>query len=1079
MATTSVLQKNITALAGRDHWLEGQKLFQEGAVLDVKLTGNSIESRVVDGIAKFERVRMTYSDHHVACKCSCTRGRTFCPHAVSALLELDQQQPGVLPFLYNPDYEPTLTSWASIASKMADEQAEKGVEKKAPEPETGVRKVASLKKMLEHIPSGRFEIAVEGEMLPTLESRWEQVTLTVQIHYQGKDYSGSNLKRLVEGSGAAGKMTMADFSPREQQIARYLVYNTNADNHGFVVGAYELSDIMHCMAGYDGLLCKGVKHRVNVEPLRAMLAVTERPGGDFSVFPRILLPNRGVLNNEDTRFIAGRSGYWIGQGCDYWWLPGYLNHGWVRMFLQGAGVILGSEEMERLKQLVGNGDFPVDLQYGDDPAQIQSKNIAVKPTLTLDWDDDGIQGLLEFDYKGVRVGKLAPPIIPIPGEGFVCRNEEAENNAFKQLFEGGFAEQEKHHALLLDKPLDMLKFIGRMLPRLEKDGWRVFFSRRFRRKVHASGRVVLELKPGPESDEWFDIGYRLVINRRVVVPWADVVKAIEEKRPAFMLAGGAGVAYVDKGLARVIGILNSRVKEIDDNILRFSRYAAIPIGEIVEKYWKGAVTMWQKLRLQLANPPKVSLELPPGLSFVPRDYQIEGSVWINMLAECGFHGILADEMGLGKTVQALMVLAGRRNRSGRPSLVVCPTSLVGNWQMEAAKFFPHMRTLAVKMTMKDQLAVSALDCDLVITSYALVRRDIDAYRDVQWDYLILDEAQHIKNHRTANAVSCKAILASHRLVLTGTPLENNLTEIWSLFDFLLPGFLGNAKGFHHSYVLTDDAGDAARRLAQQIRPFIMRRTKAEVCSQLPPKIEQIVYCDMEEAQRKLYERIRREAIEMLVKAQEAGWKQGRMELLSMLLRLRQVCCHPELLPAEMQTPGRAIPPSAKMELAKDVILEALDDDHRILIFSQFTSVLAIIRRWLDEAGIPYEYLDGSTKDRMERVERFNKTPTIPVFLLSLKAGGTGLNLTGADTVIHYDQWWNPMVENQATDRSHRIGQEKPVTSIKLIIRETIEERVLALQESKRELFQQLLAGTAASISEFSAEDVGYLLGSEK
>jgi SNF2 family DNA or RNA helicase len=371
------------------------------------------------------------------------------------------------------------------------------------------------------------------------------------------------------------------------------------------------------------------------------------------------------------------------------------------------------------------------------------------------------------------------------------------------------------------------------------------------------------------------------------------------------------------------------------------------------------------------------------------------------------------------------------------------------------------------------------DYDLLITSYALLRRDIEDYEKVQFDYIILDEAQHIKNPETANARTCKSLAGRHRLILTGTPIENSLKELWSLFDFLLPGMLGTRKRFREEFEKQAANGcqtEVTRELASIVRPFILRRTKRQVCSQLPPKIEQVVFCELDEVQRRMYDDILSTIHRLLKEAKEEGWQPSRFELLGLLMRLRQICCHPALLPADMRAKAGEELPSAKLDLFKEIVFEAIDSDSRMLVFSQFTGMLKLIRPWLEEQAIRFRYLDGSTKNRLKLVQEFNADDGIPVFLISLKAGGTGLNLTGANTVIHYDQWWNPMVEDQATDRTHRIGQEKSVTSIKLVARNTVEEKILQLQAEKRQLFDDVLSGVQTKLGELAPEDFEFLLG---
>ncbi len=474
---------------------------------------------------------------------------------------------------------------------------------------------------------------------------------------------------------------------------------------------------------------------------------------------------------------------------------------------------------------------------------------------------------------------------------------------------------------------------------------------------------------------------------------------------------------------------------------------------------------------------ETKLECPPlgELDTVLRPYQKQGVAWLRFLRENGFGGILADEMGLGKTLQTLAYLShGREEAAKSPALVVCPTSLVHNWVAEAAKFTPRLKVLALHGADRHGLFDQISQSDLVVTSYALLRRDAEQYRGIEFDTVVLDEAQHIKNRQTQNAQAVKSVRARHRLVLTGTPMENSVLDLWSIFDFLMPGYLGSAQDFRERYeapITREKNPDAQARLARRLRPFLLRRLKREVAADLPAKLEQVSFCELTQDQRAVYQQVieasRKEVLDA-VGAQ--GLARSRMVVLTALLRLRQVCCDLRLLKLEPLTP--ALSPSdgarekatasssssGKLELFGELLEEVLDGGHRALVFSQFTSMLALLKERLAEEGVAYCYLDGSTTNRAEVVERFQKSPAIPVFLISLKAGGVGLNLTGADTVIHFDPWWNPAVEDQATDRAHRIGQTRVVTSYKLITRGTVEEKILTLQTRKREIIRATLGG---------------------
>ena len=396
---------------------------------------------------------------------------------------------------------------------------------------------------------------------------------------------------------------------------------------------------------------------------------------------------------------------------------------------------------------------------------------------------------------------------------------------------------------------------------------------------------------------------------------------------------------------------------------------------------------------------------------------------------------------------------------------------------EAKKFTPNLRVLALHGPDRHRIFDQIPESDIVVTSYALIRRDAEKYRGLEFDTVVLDEAQHIKNRQTQNAQAVKAVRAKYRLVLTGTPIENSVLDLWSIFDFLMPGYLGAAQDFRERYELPitrDKNSDAASRLSRRLRPFILRRLKRDVAADLPAKLEQVSFCEMTSDQRAVYQQVieasRKEVLDA-VGAQ--GIAKSRMVVLSALLRLRQVCCDLRLLKLDGVEPANA---SGKLELFGELLEEVIDGGHRVLVFSQFVSMLTLLKEKLTAEGIEYCYLDGSTTNRGAVVERFQKTATIPVFLISLKAGGVGLNLTGADTVIHFDPWWNPAVEDQATDRAHRIGQTRVVTSYKLITRDTIEEKILLLQQKKRDIIKATLGSEEELAEALSWEDIQELLG---
>ncbi len=476
-------------------------------------------------------------------------------------------------------------------------------------------------------------------------------------------------------------------------------------------------------------------------------------------------------------------------------------------------------------------------------------------------------------------------------------------------------------------------------------------------------------------------------------------------------------------------------------------------------------------------------EQPAGFVGHLRDYQREGVGWMDFLRRFSFGGCLADDMGVGKTAQVLAMLEQRRElrvagKTPGPSLVVAPRSLVFNWKQEAERFTPQLRVLDYTGLNRGGTDFSAYD--LILTTYGTLRRDAVRLKDVEFDYVVLDEAQAVKNAITESAKAVRLLRGQHRLALSGTPVENHLGELWSLFEFLNPGMLGAAGAFQGAFKVASGAGrgldrsldeDTRKMLTQALRPFILRRTKQQVVRELPEKNEQTLYCELEPAQRKLYNELRQHYRDSLLSRIESqGLAKSKIMVLEALLRLRQAACHPGLIDVK-----RSGEPSAKLELLLEQLHEVMGSGQKALVFSQFTSLLKIVRDRLDSEGVVYEYLDGQTQDRQSKVERFQSDPDCMLFLISLKAGGLGLNLTAAEYVFLLDPWWNPAVEAQAVDRAHRIGQTRPVFAYRLIARDTVEEKVLELQKSKRDLAAAIIGEDNALIRDLRREDLELLL----
>jgi len=466
-------------------------------------------------------------------------------------------------------------------------------------------------------------------------------------------------------------------------------------------------------------------------------------------------------------------------------------------------------------------------------------------------------------------------------------------------------------------------------------------------------------------------------------------------------------------------------------------------------------------------------EAPQGFKGELRTYQREGLGWLRFLRTFSFGGCLADDMGLGKTIQFLALLQDRKRREKEdmlPSLVVVPKSLIFNWKEECARFTPELSVIEYTGLNRAELRPQFPETDLILTTYGTLRRDVLELKDVQFDYVVLDEAQAIKNAGSQVAKASRLLRAHQRLALSGTPIENHLGDLWSIFEFLNPGMLGRASVFKlHA---TDSQDTQSRQmLSKALKPFILRRTKKEVAKELPDKLEQTIFCDLGKEQRALYDELREHYRASLLGAiSKDGLGKAKLHVLEALLRLRQAACHPALLDR-----GRSEDSSAKLDALFLHIDELLEEGHKALIFSQFTSMLSIVREHLDRKNVTYEYLDGQTRDRQACVERFQTDPDCPLFLISLKAGGFGLNLTAADYVFLLDPWWNPAVEAQAIDRTHRIGQTKQVFAYRLICRDTVEEKIAELQNKKKDLAEAILQADNSLIKSLTVEDLKLLL----
>ena len=674
-------------------------------------------------------------------------------------------------------------------------------------------------------------------------------------------------------------------------------------------------------------------------------------------------------------------------------------------------------------------------------------------------------GLPEFPLPGP--GALTPDPFPLrnPEEAGVFgeRNIEAERDAVARLTGEGFVFEERDKHFVLNGEAAVLQFYAGELALLER-AWTVVFEPGASAAFRDLERLTPQFREVATGNDWLSFDLSLVGTAGSSVSANDARRWLRTGQGTQRLPNGKLAVLAREALDDLEAVLRDLSPTQEHGHFRVAAAQRAYLESSVARAGAPAVVSSNK-------PETEKTQLANEWDRILRNYQQKGARWMLRLAVAGHGGILADEMGLGKTIQTLAVvdslksLAGDRPSERRPCLVVAPTSLLGNWCEEAARFAPTLEVLVVRSGERTAELAALGRADLVITSYQLLVRDLDHHRAVEYSAVFLDEAGFIRNPDTQAARAVRRLRARARFALTGTPIENSIRDLWAIMDFVLPGYLGRHDDFRTQYETAVEAGHAAtrQRLRRRLAPYWLRRLKTEVARDLPAKIEKIIRCDLTVTQRDMYAAIQREGVRKVEEARQARTaSQARLTLLTALLRLRQTCGDPRLL-------GESFPDrdpsdySTKWAALIELLEEIRDGGHNVLIFSQFATQLSLLEPALTTVGLDFCRLDGTTRDREAQVNAFRENPAKRAFLISLKAGGFGLNLTKADTIIHFDPWWNPAVEAQATDRAHRIGQARPVTVYKLITTGTVEEKILALQHRKRQLMQNTLADDTAPL----------------
>jgi superfamily II DNA or RNA helicase len=935
-------------------------------------------------------------------------------------------------------------------------------------------------------PTGR-EILYVIDVAQSLAGRG----LTLEVSYRERKQNGEWSKPRNQRIGIEQIANLPD--PADRQILSLLVGAREQNNYynGYTYGGYygsyydsaprvfRLSEPLHealvprlCQTGRCFLRLK--KDDADLVPLHwdegppweFWLEVRPEPSGKSYTITADLRRGEARMALSTPVMLVSDLVFWQDQVAR---LRDFGAFNWIDLLRKQGTLSVPAKQVDKLVpellQLphLPRLDLPEELRFTE-VSLAPRPRLKVKAPVQHAWGPDRLRGELSFDYGDqiLFAHQADRGVYQADQRRFLLRDPAAEVAAAEELRQLGFRPARTYGSQDLELAPRNLPHVVRTL--LER-GWHVEAEGKLYRNP---GAIRIEVNSGID---WFEL-HGTVDFGEATAQLPALLAALRRGENTVRLDDGTFGMLPEEWLKKY-GLL-AGLGTVEGDHLRFSRSQVGLLDALLASQPEAKVdAVFARARDELRHFEGIQPSDPPsGFVGQLRGYQRDGLGWLYFLQKFGFGGCLADDMGLGKTVQVLALLESRREQRAGPSLVVVPRSLIFNWKQEATRFTPQLRVLDHTGLNRGQTAEHFAEYDLVLTTYGTLRRDALLFKDASFDYCILDESQAVKNASTESAKAVRLLRGNHRLALSGTPIENHLGELWSLFEFLNPGMLGSASVFRLVGAGARNPDEETRTLlARALRPFILRRTKAQVARDLPEKLEQTIYCELEPPQRKLYDELRnhyRQAL--LARIERDGMKKATIQILEALLRLRQAACHPGLIDKQ-----RLADPSAKLDVLLPQLNDVLEEGHKVLLFSQFTSMLAIVRDRLDRQKIPYEYLDGRTRDRASRVERFQNDPTCKLFLISLKAGGLGLNLTAADYVFLLDPWWNPAVEAQAIDRAHRIGQTRAVFAYRLIARDTVEEKVLELQQTKRNLADAIINADNSLIRNLGREDLELLL----
>ncbi len=1061
MAQQAITRKRLEDWAGKQIVDDAERLLAKGQVLNAERDGDDITGRIIAGSRTLKTGVTLLQDGTIESHCPCYDNRErgmICVHVMALALTLVKRAT-------DPEREAKYQAEMRKASRLSSIAEEAYIQRAGPD------------------TPGALPASIVISLGPDWQAGFQRGATPVicEAEYHGHRQRLDNVSRE------------APLALEKEDEALLFVLEDIAEGPARGEMALSQRDFLNLVSLCRGRAleqAEGAPITVNSAPMDTVLRVDlDRENGELIVIAHTELPF--MRPGEFPFYLAsGRAG-WVYGAANLWPLDEVLPEPYHPIYAEPV-IIPRHDVLRFFKQ-----ELPLLETHATVESDLTLDLFSIEPAtpvmiLRVKGSPASLAAILYAAYGDTELVAAKPDArgdfcLPDPDDllGYRVRHTAREAQALVHLRQSGLVGECGDDLASIVGEHAVLNFLGSHLPALRRLGWRVELEGRVAPYMEDMefATPVVQINDG---DGWFDVGFDFEDAQGASLSAADIQLAIR-KGESYIRRNGRTILVDSEAIESVQDVFGDcasgeghgagtfRMSNLYAGFVKSSLDALD--GVDVED-----TPAWRKRSGQAnRNMTLQPVELDEPLASTLRPYQKTGVEWLRFMEENQFCGLLADEMGLGKTLQTLTWLNLERTAdgaAGKPALIVCPTSLVYNWAEEAARFVPHLKVLALTGSDRHEKWKDVPDSDLVITSYALLRRDLDRLLEQEFSAMVLDEAQHIKNKATQNAVAAKQMKAGHKLVLTGTPIENSVMDLWSIMDFLMPGYLGSHEAFKVNYERRierggEEAESAQRKLRRKLQPFLLRRLKTAVAKDLPDKIEKISHCDMTPDQQVVYRELleaSRRKIQDMVK--QKGFNKCRMEILTTLMRLRQVCCHLDLL----KLPDlKAKKPSGKMDLFLELVDEAVDGGHRILVFSQFVSMLKILRGELDKRGMACCYLDGSTKNRMDVVHRFNSQRDIPIFLISLKAGGTGLNLTGADMVVHFDPWWNPAVEDQATDRAHRIGQKRTVYSIKMITRDTVEEKVLALQRKKKAVINATVESDQQMMQSLSWDDVQDLL----